>query len=60
MTKEEYKKLLAESGGATTDSVKKKSVENPPELDKKDEEILDKAWKTAAKSKTRSRKPLAA
>ena len=46
MNTEEYKKMLAESGG-TTDSANKKSVENPPQLDKKEEEILDKAWKTA-------------
>lgn len=60
MTNEEYKELLAESGGVTTDSDEKKSVEKPPRLDKKDEEILDKAWKAAAKSKTRYRKPIAA
>lgn len=59
MTNEEYKKMLAESG-RVTDSAKKKSVENPPQLDKKDEEILDKAWKSAAKSKSRTRKPIAA
>ena len=59
MTKEEYKKMLAESGGAT-DSANKKSVENPPVLDKKDEEILDKVWKSASKSSKRSRKPIAA
>ena len=54
MTKAEYKKMLAESGG-NTNSVSKKSVENPLVLDNKDEHILDKVWKTAAKS--RSRKP---
>lgn len=59
MTKEEYKKMLAESGGAT-DSANKKSVENPPQLSKKDEEILDKAWKSASKFKSRSRKPVVA
>ena len=51
--------MLAESGGIT-DSANKKSVENPPQLDKKDEEILDKAWKSASKSKPRTRKPIAA
>ena len=59
MTKKEYEKMLAESGGIT-DSANKKSVENPPQLDKKDEEILDKAWKSASKSKSRTRKPIAA
>jgi hypothetical protein len=59
MTEDEYKKMLAESGGVT-DPANKKSVENPPQLDKKDEEILDKAWKSASKSKSRSRKPIAA
>ena len=59
MNKEEYKKMLAESGGAT-DSANKKSVENPPRLDKKEEEILDKAWKTASKSSKRPRRRLAA
>lgn len=59
MTNTEYKKMLAESGGAT-DSANKKSVENPPQLDKKDEEILDKVWKTVAKTPKRSRKPIAA
>jgi hypothetical protein len=51
--------MLAESGGAT-DSAHKKSVENPPKLDKGDEEILDRAWKSVAKTSKRSRKPLAA
>jgi hypothetical protein len=41
MTKEEYKKMLVESGGVT-DSANKKSVENHPQIDKKDGEILDK------------------
>ena len=59
MTKKEYKKMLAESGGIT-DSANKKSVENSPQLDKQDEQILDKAWKTVAKSTKRSRKPIAA
>lgn len=59
MTKKEYEKMLAESGGAT-DAANKKSIENPPKLNKNDEEILDKAWKTVAKSPKRSRKPLAA
>jgi hypothetical protein len=51
--------MLAESGG-TTDTAYKKSVENPPKLEKEDEEILDKAWKTVAKTSKRNRKPLAA
>lgn len=59
MNKEEYKKMLAESGGAT-DSANKKSVENPPQLDKKDEEILDKSWKAASKSSKRPRSRLVA
>ena len=59
MTKKEQKKMLAESGGVTK-SANKKSVENPPQLDKNDEEILDKAWKVVAKSSKRSRKPIAA
>lgn len=37
MKNKEYKELLAESGGATIDSVEKKSVKNPPRFDKKAE-----------------------
>jgi hypothetical protein len=59
MTKTEYNKMLAKSGGIT-DSDNKKSVENPPQLDKKDEEILDKAWQNQVKSSKTKRKPLAA
>ncbi len=59
MTKKAYEKMLAESGGAT-DSANKKSVENPPRLDKKDEEMLDKSWKAASKSSKRPRRRLAA
>ncbi len=59
MTKNEYNKMLAKSGGIT-DSDNKKSVENPPQLDKKDEDILDTAWQNNVKSSKRNRKPLAA
>lgn len=59
MSKKDYEKMLAESGGVT-DSANKKSAENPPQLDKKDEEILDKAWKSGSKSKSPTRKPIAA
>ncbi len=59
MTKNEYNKMLAKSGGIT-DSDNKKSVENPPQLDKKDEETLDRVWQNNAKSSKHSQKPLAA